>query len=80
MAPGAPRLGPGFQVKLLRRVCSWCRLGLLVSNFYSDGEEERYVLLKASRVCHVAGAYSSWVGCHPHCVVISYGRGIIVEA
>ena len=30
-------------------------------------------------VCHVAGAFCGWVGCHPRCVIISYGRGIIVE-
>ena len=48
MAPGVPRLGHGFQVKILMRVCSSSQLGLLVSNLYSDGEE-RHVLMKASR-------------------------------
>ena len=45
---GVPRLGPGFQVKMLMRVCSCCWCGLLVSNLYSDGKE-RHVLWKASR-------------------------------
>ena len=48
MAPGVPRLGPGFQVKILMCVCSSIWLGLLVSNLYSDGEE-RHVLTKALR-------------------------------
>ena len=48
MVGDVPRLGPGFQVKILMRTCSSSRLGLLVSNLQSDGEE-RHVLMKASR-------------------------------
>ena len=47
-ASGVPRLGPGIHVKILLRVGSSGRLGLLVSSLYSDGEE-RHVLMKASR-------------------------------
>ena len=33
-APGAPRRGPGFQLKMLIRVCSRKRLGPLLSHRY----------------------------------------------
>ena len=82
MVPGVPRLGPGFQVKILMRFCANSPSCLLESNLSSDGEEKRFlmrVLPNTAFNCHVAGACSGWVGFHPRCVVISSGRGIIIE-
>ena len=48
MAPGFLRRGPGFQLRILIRVCSSKRFGTLLSKRYL-GWEEKCILSKVSR-------------------------------
>ena len=85
MAPGVPRLGPGFLSQgTAARLCQQpVRLAGVNMVFrrgrktLSDAGLAKH-WFRIDFVCHVAGC-EGWVGCHPRCVIISYGRGIIIE-
>ena len=71
MAPGLPRLGPGFQLKMLVRVCSSRRYGTLVSKrYFGWGVIPSLVGLAECRYCttfahHVAFPRCGRIRHHP---------------
>ena len=87
MAPGSTRLGPGYQLKTLVRVCSSRRFRTLVSKRYSGwgGKIPSLVGLAECRYCtefayHVGLPRCGCIRHHPVCITVSYGRDVVVNA